>query len=90
MKLLCRIGWSNFQVDVVSALKGECDMREVLFEVKDQSGSILLDIKYNQNEVDSMTDVARKQHARWVLSSGQPRSLPLSDSATLYLSLVGK
>lgn len=38
-------------------------MRKVLFELKDKSGSVLLNIKYNQNEVDSMSDLALKQHA---------------------------
>jgi hypothetical protein len=65
-------------------------MRKVLFELKDKSGSVLLDLRYDQNEVDSMKDVARKQHARAVLCTGQPRILPLRDSITLHLSIVGR
>lgn len=65
-------------------------MRKVLFELKDESGLVLLDMRYNQNEVDSMKDVARKQHARAVLCTGQPRILPLRGSTTLHMSVVGK
>ena len=65
-------------------------MRKVLFELKDKSGSTLLSINFNQDEVDSMKDLAQKQHARGVLCTGQPRILPLSESATLHLSPVGR
>jgi len=65
-------------------------MRKVRIEVLDKSGSVSLDITYNQNEVDSISRLALKQHARGVLCTGQPRSLPLGDSATLRLSPVRK
>jgi hypothetical protein len=65
-------------------------MKKVLFELKDKSGSVLLDIKYNQNEVDSMSNLALKQHARGVLCTGRSRSLLWGDSATLHLSPIGR
>jgi hypothetical protein len=65
-------------------------MKKVLFELKDKSDSVLWDMRFDQNEVDSMKDVARKQHARAVLCTGQPRILPLRDSITLHLSIVGR
>ena len=63
-------------------------MRKVSFEIEYKSGSVMKLRNYNQNEVESMSDVARKQHARWVLSTGQPRRVPLNDSVTLHIRLV--
>jgi hypothetical protein len=65
-------------------------MRKVLGELKDESGSVLMSIKYNYDEADSISNVALKQHVRYVLCTGQPRSLPLGDSATLHLSPIGR
>jgi hypothetical protein len=65
-------------------------MRKILIELKDKSGSVLLDIKYNQNEVGSMSNLVLKQHARGVLCTGQPRSILWGDSATLHLSPIGR
>jgi hypothetical protein len=64
-------------------------MKKVLGELKDESGRVLLSIKYNLDEVDSMSNVAQKQHARYVYFTGESRSIPIRDSLTLQLSLVG-
>ena len=64
-------------------------MKRVLFEVRDKFGSVLLDSTRCSEEIDSMRDVATKQHARYVLATGKPRSLQLENSAALRLSLIG-
>ena len=65
-------------------------MRKVLEELKNESGLVLMSIKYNYNEADSISNVVLKQHVRYVLCTGQPRSMPLGDSVTLHLSPIGR
>jgi hypothetical protein len=65
-------------------------MRKVLGELKDESGSVLMSIKYNYNETDSMSNVALKQHARGVICTGRSRSILWGNSTTLHMSPIGR
>ena len=64
-------------------------MKKVLADLKDKSGSVLLNNEYRQNDMDSIPHVALKQHVRAVFYTRQPRSFPWGDSCTLHLRLVG-
>jgi len=65
-------------------------MSKVLEEFVDESGSVLISRKLNQNEVDSMSNVAMKQQARFVLSTGEFRSVSINESLKIHLSRVDR
>lgn len=64
-------------------------MRAVVLELIDQSGAKSMDLRYNANEVDAMSNLAWKQQARMVLSTGEPKFLKLADGVSLRFRLEG-
>jgi hypothetical protein len=74
---------------MVEAAWGSEKVKAVIMELTDQFGKKLVDFRYNANEVDAISDLARKQQARMVLSTGEPRSLKLTAETTLNFRRVG-